>query len=196
MGWFLSNPNDALAHFLKIVNKLLDKHAPYKTIKYSKIRYETKPWITPGLANSMRNKLYESFCKEIDPKIKEYYEKQFKSNRNHLSSLLRKTKDSYFKQYFEDKKENLRLVWPIIKGIINTKKKSDESISSLLIDGQIITSAKEICNYFNNFLTSVAVKINKKNCQVKNKKNTYPTLAMKTVTLFSFLQLYQRILKT
>ena len=31
-----SNPNDALARFLKIVNKLLDKHAPYKTIIYSK----------------------------------------------------------------------------------------------------------------------------------------------------------------
>ena len=29
-----------VAHFLKIVNNLLDKHAPYKTIKYSKPRYE------------------------------------------------------------------------------------------------------------------------------------------------------------
>ena len=29
---FTSNPNDALAHFLKIVNKL-DKHVPYKIKK-------------------------------------------------------------------------------------------------------------------------------------------------------------------
>ena len=50
------------------------------------------------------------------------------------------------------------------------KKKSGESISSLLIDDQIITSAKEISNYFNNFFTSVAVKINKN--IVKSKKNT------------------------
>ena len=35
-----SNQNDALAHFLKIVNKLLNKDAPYKTIKYSKPRYK------------------------------------------------------------------------------------------------------------------------------------------------------------
>ena len=41
------------------------------------------------------------------------------------------------------------------------KKKSDESISSLLIDGQIIASAKAIPNYFSNFFTSIAVKINK-----------------------------------
>ena len=42
------------------------------------------------------------FCKEKDPKTKEYYEKLFISYRNHISSLLRKTKDSYHKQYFED----------------------------------------------------------------------------------------------
>ena len=61
-----SNPNDALVHFVKIVNKLLDKHAPYKIIKYSKTGYETKPWtwITAGLANSIRNtEIYKSFCK-------------------------------------------------------------------------------------------------------------------------------------
>ena len=57
-----------------------------------------------GLANSIRNKqkLYKSFYKEKDPITKEYYEKQFKSYRNNISSLLRKTKDSCYKQYFED----------------------------------------------------------------------------------------------
>ena len=84
--------------------------------------------------------------------------------------MLRKAKDSYYKQYFEDNKKNLRLVWQTIKGIINMKKESDESISSLLIDGEIISSAKEISNYFNNFFTSVAEKINKN--IVKSKKNT------------------------
>ena len=157
-----SDSNDTLAHFLKIINKLLDKHAPYKTTKYSKTQNETKPWITPGLANSKRNKhkLYKSFCKEKDMKTKEYYEKQFKSYNNHISALLRKTKDSYYKQYVEDKK-NCRLVWQTIKGIINMKKKSGKSIPSLLIDSQIITGAKEICNYFNNFFASIVVKINK-----------------------------------
>ena len=101
------------------------------------------------------------FVKDKDPKTKKYYEKQFKSYRNHVSSLLRKAKDSYYKQYFEDNKKNLRLVWQTIKGIINMKKGSDESISSLLIDGEIISSAKEISNYFNNYFTSIAEKINK-----------------------------------
>ena len=68
------------------------------------------------------------------------------------------------------------------------EKKSDESISSLLIDCQIITSAKEISNYFNNFFTSVAVKINKNIVKSKKKKkntHTYPTLAMKNVIMLT-----------
>ena len=50
------------------------------------------------------------------------------------------------------------------------KKNSDKSISSLLIDCQIVTSAKKISNYFNTFFTSVAVKTNK--YIVKSKKKT------------------------
>ena len=73
------------------------------------------------------------------------------------------------------------------------KKGSDESISSLLIDGEIISSAKEISNYFNNYFTSIAEKINKN--IVRSKKTHLPTLALRTITQSSFLQLYQRTLK-
>ena len=123
-----------------------------------------------GKFNKNKHKLYKNFSKEEDPKLKEYYEKQFKSYRNHIFSPPRKIKDSYYKQYFEENKQNFRLVWQTIKGIINIKKKSDKSISSLLIDGQIIKSAKEISNYFNNLFTSVAAKINN---IAKSKKETH-----------------------
>ena len=72
------------------------------------------------------------------------------------------------------------------------RKKSDESISSLLIDGQIIASAKEVSNYFNK----CCQKNKQKYCQVKEKTHTYPTLALKTITQFSFIQLYWKASKT
>ena len=130
------DPNSAVEHFLKIVERLLDKHAPYKNIKHLKSQFETKPWIIAGLAYSIKikNKLYKSFCKEKDPHKKESYERQFKTYRNLISTLLRETKESYYKQYFSDNKKTLKLVWQTIKGIINMKNKSDESFSSLLID--------------------------------------------------------------
>ena len=124
--------------------------------------------------------LCKSFCKEKDPKTKGYFEKQFKSYRNRISSLLREIKDFYYKQYFEDNKKNLRLIWQTIKGMINMNKKSDESISSLLIDHRIIISAKEIFNHLKNFFTNVAEKINKN--IVKSKKTNKQT-KKKTIIL-------------
>ena len=37
------DPNSADEHFLKVVEKLLDKHAPYKNFKHIKSQFETKP---------------------------------------------------------------------------------------------------------------------------------------------------------
>ena len=71
---------------------------------------------------------------EKDPRKKENYESHFKTYSNLISTLLRETKDSYYEQYFRDNKKNLKLVWQTIMGLINIKNKSDESISSLLID--------------------------------------------------------------
>ena len=100
------DPNSAVAHFLQIVEKLLDKHAPCKIIKHPKSQFETKPWITAGLTCSIKikNKLYKRSTQ------KENYERQFKIYRNLTSKLLRETKESYYKQYFSDKK-TLKLVW-------------------------------------------------------------------------------------
>ena len=72
------------------------------------------------------------------------------------------------------------------------KKESDVSISSLLIDDEIISSAKEISNYLNNFFTSFAEKIKILSSQ---KKHTYPTLALGTITQSSFLQLLIKSMK-
>ena len=60
-----ANPNDVVVHFLKIVNKLLVKHAPYKTIKYAKPQNCNKPWITPGLINSIRTKKKKKNCTKV-----------------------------------------------------------------------------------------------------------------------------------
>ena len=101
------NPNAALEHFLKTVQKLVDKHAPYKNIKHPKTQFETKPWITYtwiGQSIKIKNKLYKSFWKEKDSQ-KKSYERQFKIYYNLISTLHRETKESYYKQHFRDNKK-------------------------------------------------------------------------------------------
>ena len=76
-----SNPdsNVALEHFLQIINKLLDKHAPCIMSK-SRSSFTSKPWITTAIVNSnkSKNKTNKKFCKEKKPQQKEIYGKQFK----------------------------------------------------------------------------------------------------------------------
>ena len=61
-----SNPNSnlALEHFLKIINKLLGKYAPYVMSK-SRSSFTCKPWITTAIANSIKrkNKINKKICK-------------------------------------------------------------------------------------------------------------------------------------
>ena len=73
----------ALEHFMQMINKLLDKHAPYIMSCSS---FTSKPWITTVIANSVKskNKIYKKFCKEKNPKQREIYGKQLKLIRTIL----------------------------------------------------------------------------------------------------------------
>ena len=80
--------------------------------------------------------------------------------------------------------KKLKLVWQTIKGIRNMKSKSDESISSVLIDNQLITNPKQNSNHFGNFFTSIAEKINRN--IVKAKKTHLSHLGPENNTNFIF----------
>ena len=60
-----SNPdsNVALEHFLEIINKLLDKHAPHVMSRFCSY-FAYKPWITTTIANSIKSKnnIDKKFC--------------------------------------------------------------------------------------------------------------------------------------
>ena len=66
MNWKVhcSNPdsNVALERFLQILNKLLDKNSPYIMLK-SRSSLISKPGISTEIKNSIKNKIYNKFCK-------------------------------------------------------------------------------------------------------------------------------------
>ena len=160
-----SNPdsNVALEHFLQIINKLPDKHAPY-IMSRSCSSFTSTPSTNTTTENSIKskNKIYKKFCKEKNPQQREIYGKQFKTYRNHLTTLLRITKDEYYKTHFQESEKYFRTIWKTIKEIINVKTKNDVPINSLLIGETITTNAKLIANHFNTFFTRIDAKLNEK----------------------------------
>ena len=77
--------NSVFSSFYNKFNKLINKHAPMKTISKRKTKLLSKPWITKGLRISVRikNKLYAS-----RDMIK------YKVYRNNLCSLIRLSKQN------------------------------------------------------------------------------------------------------
>lgn len=73
--------------FYKKFNKIVNKHAPLKTLSHRKIKQLSKPWITKGLRTSIKvkNKLYESGD-----------ENKYKYYRNKICSLTCLSKKTIF----------------------------------------------------------------------------------------------------
>ena len=109
-----------------------------------------------------KNKTYNKFCKAKDQKRKDLLHQQFKNYRNILSNLTKKSKENYYKEYFQENKNNLIKVWKGIKDIILIKKHNRVQPTFLKIDDRLTTNKKKIADELNNFFGTIAQKIDHK----------------------------------
>ena len=117
------NTNSSFKAFLNIVERLIDKHCPKKTIPKTKCQTKSKPWITPALSNSIKikNRVYKQFCKASDPIEKRKLHVWFKNYRNFTTTLTRVCKEEYYN------KKDSKKVWEGITLIIIV---TDEKINT------------------------------------------------------------------
>ena len=104
------NVNLSMESFLNNINSILDVHAPLKKVNKCKLKFKTKPWITPALQKSILNKnnLLKKFITAKDPQVKERYHKKYKDYRNMLSTILKQSKTNYYNPYFETNWNNIK----------------------------------------------------------------------------------------
>ena len=138
-----TNLNDvdfSFGQFFLRINGLLDIHAPFKYFKMKHKKHE-KPWVTGALANSIKKKniLYGKFCRSKDPKRQEELHKLYKVYKNHTTNLLRRSKESHFKNLLEENKRNSYKIWQIVKELINIKSQSKCVPNCLKIEDSLIT---------------------------------------------------------
>ena len=84
-----------------------------------------------------------------------FWHNRFKILRNVKSSIFAAKKE-FYKNYFENHKNNSMKIWQGISQIVHKKSKSSASEIYLIIDGRTITDQKSVANKFNNFYTTVA----------------------------------------
>ena len=147
------NTNISFSLFYDKTLKLLDEMAPFKKLTKKEINLQQKPWISKGILNSMkkRDTFYKDFIKEKNPVNKERLHRIYKSYRNLIVTLLRKSKIKYYTEYFAKHNNNIKKTWDGIRELINLSKKSPINISKLIEGDQSITDTPGITNTMNNF---------------------------------------------
>ena len=116
------------------------------------------PWLSPDLrkACKIKNKLFKEYLrnKTVDTEIR------YKTYRNQLNSLLRRSRKDHIALSIENAKNDSRKLWKILNDTINHKSRACSSVSLITdSDGNKITDKKEIANLMNNFFASVGSRI-------------------------------------
>ena len=95
--------------------------------------------------------------------LKEEFHTKYKTYRNLLSTLMKKSKQAYYDKYFERNWSNIKNTWKGIKSLVSLKTVASfvPTIFSLN-NGDIITNPYDIANTFNNYFASVAETTKKK----------------------------------
>ena len=121
MDSFLNNVNLSMDSFLNNMGSILNTHAPLNKIK---LKFKTKPWITPDLQKSIsiKNKLLKKFITAKDPQVKERYHKEYEDYRNLLSTILKQIKTNYYNHYFESNWNSIKNTCRGIKSILTILK--------------------------------------------------------------------------
>ena len=82
--------NSSFNVFLKHINILLDKFAPFKKISKYKLKFKSKPWISNSIQKSIcaKNKYFTKYIRQKDLILKSFWHDKYKTYRNALSTLL------------------------------------------------------------------------------------------------------------
>ena len=158
------NVNLSFQIFQSTMENLLNEYAPFKPLSHKQQKEAKKPWITKGLLTSIKhkNKIYDKFCRAKDANRKKELYNTWKAYKNLILNLTRRSKESYYKTFFEENKLNSLKMWKAIKEIIHVKPTTRFTPNSLNIKGKLVTDTKLVTNEFNNFFSNIAAKIDSK----------------------------------
>ena len=152
-----SDVNFSTNPYLSKIDSLLETNAPLKKLNKKELKFLSKPWITQSLQNSVKkkNKIYSKFVKCKNQKLKELYHSNYKTHRNLLSTLLKRAKEKYFTEFFNENIKDIKKTWIGIKSLVSMKHKNNDTPSISRNDEKYFNDPMTIANTFNHIICSV-----------------------------------------
>ena len=131
----------------------VDLHASLTKVTKKERTLQLKPWLNKEIKHLMwkRDKLFQKYCAWKEFKKKLIHE-EFKKLRNNVTFSILKSKNEYFKLFFDKNRNNTTLIWKGIRQLIALKSKRKFHPNIVKVKGKDITNPTEIANAFNNVL--------------------------------------------
>ena len=131
------------------MTSLVSRHIPNKRCSKRELEYRSKPWINTMIKMvKIRDRLLRKW-KHSKSESTFYVYKIF---RNRVTNELKKSKKSYFQNYFIVNRNSMKKLWHGIKSIISNKNSSFSNISKIKDkNGNLISNPSKIQNVFNDF---------------------------------------------
>ena len=160
----LQDPNISFSEYYTAINTLIDKYMPLRKMTKKEIKLMFKPWITKDILKSIeeRDTLRYKFNHTKDQIKRKEFEKKYKEIKNKILEITRKSKKSYFQNYFAKNASDIKNTWKGIRNLININNKNKKQPKSLLVNNKIITEPKKVAETFNDYFSTIASNLQKK----------------------------------
>ena len=144
----INNVDHAFETYHNILYNLYDEYYTL-THKYIDTHKVNRPWITAAIKESIKrkNKLYKKFVKYPIT-----YGNLYRSYRNHLTKIIKLSKENHYRTKFEDCKGNVRETWKNINKILGKDVNTNKVFK---INNEFVDNEKLIANAFNNYYSNV-----------------------------------------
>ena len=107
--------------------------------------------------NICEKKLLKNFINKKDPILKEEIHTNYKKYRNLLSTLMKKSKQACYDEYFEINWNNMKSTEKGIKSLISLKTVASNVSTVLSLDNDdTITNPYDVANTINNYFATIA----------------------------------------
>ena len=144
--------NVAFENFITKFQSILNKNCPVKTSN-SKRKQADSPWITKGLQNACKkkNNLYRKFIKCRTPEA----EMKYKTYKNKLTQIMRRSKKDYFNKQIEKNKDNNKGLWATLNNIIRKGSAQPKYPNHFIVGEETIEDTKDIATGFNDYFVNL-----------------------------------------
>ena len=140
-------------NFISKLNETYQKCFPLKTKQIGAKRLQ-KPWLTSGILKSIKTKsnYYKLFKLGL---ISKQVNNQY---RNKLTTIIRRSKELYYRNAFQNCRYSIKETWRLIKNI-TSQTNNHKTIDKIMVNDAEITSDNEIAEIFNDYFSNIALNL-------------------------------------